>query len=222
MKFTKVANELITDKNISASEFRVYVYLLSLYNEEKKMAFPSYETISKKLNISISTIRRSMKNLVSLGYMVIEKAKGVSGNHNTYKKFKYLVAKVIQEVKTDYKALFNKITSKARGVDNNTNSSNFYNKENVEVETKPYKKDHENKISICLKHGIRLTYKQEKVLGCFNLDLLKEALKIFKKKQGKSFNFLINLYYDVCARYGVTPSESIQRYCGNSYIKLNK
>ena len=219
MQFTKVANELITDKNISASEFRIYIYLLSLYNEEKKMAFPSYETISKKLNISISTIRRGVKNLVFLGYMVIEKAKGVSGNHNTYKKFKYLVEKVIKEVKTDYKALFNKITSKVKSVDSNDSLNDYYDEE---VKTKPYKKDHENKISMCLKHGIKITYKQEKLLGCFNLELLKEALKVFKKKQGKSFSFLINLYYDVCARYGVIPSESIQRYCGNSYIKLNK
>lgn len=219
MQFTKVSNELITDKNISPSEFRIYVYLLSLYNEEKKMDFPSYETISKKLNISISTIRRGVKNLVSLGYMVIEKAKGVSGNHNTYKKFKYLVERVIKEIKTDYEALFNEITSKSKSVDNNSDLNDYYNEE---VEIKSYKKDHENKISICLKHGIKLTYKQEKLLACFNLDLLKEALKVFKKKQGESFSFLINLYYDVCARYGVVPNKSIQRYCGNSYIKLNK
>lgn len=216
MQFTKVANELITDKNISASEFRIYVYLLSLYNEEKKMSFPSYETISKRLNISISTIRRGIKNLVSLGYMVIEKAKGVSGNHNTYKKFKYLVEKAIKEVKTNYKSLFNKITSKNKSVGNSSDLNNYHDED---IETKPYKKDHENKISICLKYGIKLTYKQEKLLGCFNLDLLKEALKVFKKKQGKNFSFLINLYYDVCARYGVVPNESIQRYCGNRYIK---
>lgn len=216
MQFTKVANELITDKNISASEFRIYVYLLSLYNEEKKMAFPSYETISKKLNISISTIRRGIKNLVALGYMVIEKAKGVSGNHNTYKRFKYLVENAIKEVKTNYESLFSKITSRDKNVDNNSDLNNYYDED---VKTKPCKKDHENKISICLKHGIKITYKQEKLLACFNLDLLKEALKVFKKKQGKSFSFLINLYYDVCARYEVVPNESIQRYCGNKYIK---
>lgn len=30
MKFLKIANELITDKNITSNEFRIYVYLLSL------------------------------------------------------------------------------------------------------------------------------------------------------------------------------------------------
>jgi predicted transcriptional regulator len=218
MQFTKVANELITDKNISANEFRIYVYLLSLYNEKKKMAFPSYETISNRTGISISTIRRSIKHLVFLGYMAIEKVKGVSGNHNTYKRFKYLVKKAIKEVKTSYNDLFNKIRNDSKSVDNISSLNDYCNED---VETKPYKKDHENKISLCLKYGIKLTYKQEKLLGCFNLDLLRNALKVFKKKNGRNFSFLIDLYYDVCARYEVVPNESIQRYCGNKYIKFN-
>ena len=35
MQFLKLSYELITDKNITANEFRIYTYLLSLYNTEK-------------------------------------------------------------------------------------------------------------------------------------------------------------------------------------------
>lgn len=216
MQFTKISNELITDGNISANEFRIYVYLLSLYNEENKMSFPSYETISNRIGVSISTIRRSIKHLISLGYMVVEKAKGVSGNYNTYKNFKYLVEKSINEVKEKYKNLLSKIVNKSENVHNDVSLQNSYHEE---IKEKSYAEDHEIKISLCLKYGIKLTFKQEKLLGCFNLDLLRNALKVFKKKNGRSFSFLINLYYDVCAKNGVIPNESIQRYCGNRYIK---
>lgn len=37
MQFLKLSYELITDKNITANEFRIYTYLLSLYNTEKKL-----------------------------------------------------------------------------------------------------------------------------------------------------------------------------------------
>lgn len=41
MQFLKLAHELITDKNITSNEFRIYTYLMSLYNKEKKCAYPS-------------------------------------------------------------------------------------------------------------------------------------------------------------------------------------
>ena len=34
MQFLKVSTKLITDKNVTANELRIYIYLLSLYNEE--------------------------------------------------------------------------------------------------------------------------------------------------------------------------------------------
>lgn len=86
MKFLKLSHDLIIDTNITSNEFRIYTYLLSLYNENKKCAYPSIETISNRLNISVATVKRSIKKLVELVYMVIEKKKGVVGNYNTYKK----------------------------------------------------------------------------------------------------------------------------------------
>ena len=56
MKFLKLSHDLITDTNITSNEFRIYTYLLSLYNENKKYAYPSIETISNRLNISVATV----------------------------------------------------------------------------------------------------------------------------------------------------------------------
>ena len=91
MQFLKLSHELITDKNITSNEFRIYTYLLSLYNEEKQCSYPSIDVISERLNISISTVKRSIKKLSELGYIAIEKRKGLAGNFNIYKKLKHLI-----------------------------------------------------------------------------------------------------------------------------------
>ena len=43
MQFLKLSYELITDKNITSNEFRIYTYLMSLYNEKQGCSFPSIE-----------------------------------------------------------------------------------------------------------------------------------------------------------------------------------
>lgn len=97
MQFLKVAHELITDKNITSNEFRIYTYLLSLYNKAKKSSYPSIEVIAIRTNISISTVKRSIKKLVALGYMKITKRAGINGNYNEYSEFKFLVSNEKQD-----------------------------------------------------------------------------------------------------------------------------
>ena len=102
MQFLKLSHELITDKNITSNEFRVYTYLLSLYNEEKDCSYPSIDVISERLNISISTVKRSIKRLEDLKYISIEKRKGLAGNFNIYKLKKlYKILKKSQEFKVN-------------------------------------------------------------------------------------------------------------------------
>ncbi|EOU1755130.1 helix-turn-helix domain-containing protein [Clostridium perfringens] len=91
ISFLKLDTNLITDTNINANEFRIYTYLLSLYNQEKQCAYPSLETISTKLNISLSTVKRAIKHLTELGYISVEKKKAQIGNHNIYTKLKHLI-----------------------------------------------------------------------------------------------------------------------------------
>lgn len=92
MQFLKVAHELITDKNITSNEFRIYAYLMSLYNKAKKCSYPSIEVVAEKTNISVSTVKRSIKKLVIIGYMKITKRAGINGNYNEYSEFKFLVS----------------------------------------------------------------------------------------------------------------------------------
>ena len=91
IQFLQLAHQLVTDTNITANEFRIYTYLLTLYNDEKKCSYPSLETISNKLNISITTVKKSIKRLVELGYMKIEKKKTDRGFFNTYTSFKNMI-----------------------------------------------------------------------------------------------------------------------------------
>lgn len=106
MRFLKLSYELITDKNITSNEFRIYTYLMSLYNEKQGYSFPSIEVIAERTTISIATVKRSIKKLVELGYMVVEKQKAKIGNFNKYTNFKHLVLDkkpVTKTQKTDVK-----------------------------------------------------------------------------------------------------------------------
>lgn len=91
VQFLLLDKNLITDTNISDKEYRIYTYLLYLYNADKKGSYPSLETISNALNISVTTVKKSIKNLVNLGYMKIEKEKCSKGYFNIYKNFKHLI-----------------------------------------------------------------------------------------------------------------------------------
>ena len=56
MQFLKVAHELITDTTIIFNEFRIYSYLMMLYNEKNGCSFPSMETTADKLGILKRTV----------------------------------------------------------------------------------------------------------------------------------------------------------------------
>lgn len=106
MQFFKLSYELITDKNITSNEFRIYTYLMSIYNAKKCCSFPSMQVIAEKTTISIATVKRSIKKLVELGYMKVEKQKSKIGNFNKYTNFKHLVPNkesVTKTEKTDVK-----------------------------------------------------------------------------------------------------------------------
>lgn len=127
MQFLKLDYELITDTKITSNEFRIYTYLLSRYNIEYQGAFPSYETIATKLNIGIATVKRSVKNLVKLGYMIIEKAKGKKGNYNIYKKLKYLINSIKEHTRRYKNELKNKSEKVKKVVKNVFNKSQKFN-----------------------------------------------------------------------------------------------
>ena len=216
MQFLKLPYELITDKNITSNEFRIYTYLLSLYNAEKDCAYPSLEVIAEKVSIGIRTVKSSIKKLVELGYMIIEKKKGINGNFNTYKEFKYLIKNVIKVTKN---------ISVEKKEERKPLIVSDYKESGVQVEIEeiiPYTKEHQQKISLVLKQDIKLTEKQMSICNEFDSEILKDAIYNFRKStKTNTFAFLVDCYYTSCGKYGIEPSKDIQRYCGNKFMEVS-
>ena len=66
--FTKILNKLITDKNISTAEYRILCYLLMRAGNQD-ICYPSLNTISADTDISLSTVKRAIPELVKKGYL---------------------------------------------------------------------------------------------------------------------------------------------------------
>ena len=208
MQFLKLSHDLITDKNITSNEFRIYTYLLSLYNAEKQCSYPSLDVISERLNISISTVKRSIKKLEELGYITIEKRKGLAGNFNIYKKLKHLITTTVV-----------KKVSKV-GVDSNGEKplngqiSVEEALENVEeepnVQSKQDSIDNHNNVRMARAvTNIDNSNFAKKILTLVDEELLREAIRNFKKKRGKNATFLIQLVIDEYFKNGIELSKCL-------------
>lgn len=191
MRFLKLAHELIVDKNITSNEFRIYSYLLSLYNEEKKCSYPSMEVISEKLNISIATVKRSIKKLTELGYITVEKRKGLAGNFNIYRKLKHLITNCKSEVIVKEKniAVTKQKELKEIGI------SKIDNNDNVRMARSVTNIDNSNFA--------------KKILTLADEELTREAIRNFKKKKGSSPTFLIQLLVDEYYKAGINFSQGM-------------
>lgn len=61
--FTNILNKLITDKNISAGEYRILCYLLMRAGNQD-VCYPSLGTIADDTGISLSSVKRAIPSLV--------------------------------------------------------------------------------------------------------------------------------------------------------------
>lgn len=211
MQFLKLSYELITDKNITSNEFRIYTYLLSLYNSEKQCSYPSLDVISERLNISISTVKRSIKRLEELEYISIEKRKGLAGNFNIYKKLKHLITtKVINKKDKATKV----------GVDSNGEKplngqiSVEEALENVEEEPKVQSKqdsiDNHNNVRMARAiTNIDNSNFAKRILTLADEELLREAIRNFKKRRGRNATFLIQMLVDEYYKAGIKFSQGM-------------
>lgn len=210
MQFLKLSTDLITDKNITSNEFRIYTYLLSLYNEEKQCSYPSIDVISERLNISISTVKRSIKKLAELGYIAIEKRKGLAGNFNIYKKLKHLIT---------IKVVNKKGKAPKVGVDSNgekpLDGQVTIEEALIEIEQAPEvtKQDiidnHNNVRMARSVTNIDNSNFAKKILSLADEELVREAIRNFKKKRGKNATFLIQLVIDEYFKNGIELSKCL-------------
>ena len=67
--FTIIPNEYITDENLDCYEYRILCFLCKLSDEENT-SYPSYETMARKTNISISKVKRAIEHLTAMGYIL--------------------------------------------------------------------------------------------------------------------------------------------------------
>ena len=84
--FTNILNKLITDKNISTAEYRILCYLLMRAGNQDT-CYPSLNTISADTDISLSTVKRAIPELVKKGYLkkINRKKTNGSATSNLYK-----------------------------------------------------------------------------------------------------------------------------------------
>ena len=232
MQFFMLAQDLITDKNISANEFRIYTYLMSIYNEKQGCSFPSMDKIVEKLGMTKPTVNKSIKKLVELGYMIVEKQKAKIGNFNKYTNFKHLVS-VNEENVNSYENKISTETPKVeKAVEKKVEKNEIkreplivsdWKESGVQIEIEelnPYSIEHQQKISLVLKQGINLSEKQEFLIGEMDLESLRKAIYQFKKKKGKYFSLLLSLYIDQAEEVGVYVSKNIEKYLKGSYIRM--
>lgn len=214
MQFLKLSTELITDTNITSNEFRIYTYLLSLYNAEKQCSYPSIDVISEKLNISISTVKRSIKRLADLGYIAIEKRKGLAGNFNIYKKLKHLIDKIVSKKKTP------KVGVDSNGeqpIDGQISVEEAL--EELEEVTKVNSLDNNSNVRLARSvTNIDNSGFAKKVISLADKDLLRAAIKEFKNKRGKTPTFLIKLLVDQYYKNEINLSQPLINLLKRDYI----
>ena len=228
MQFFKLSYELINDTNITLSEYRIYTYLMSRYNAAKKCAYPSIEVISENTGVSIATIKRTIKSLSDKGYMIIEKKKGINGNYNTYKDFKHIIItgetekntskEEVKPVKSETKEEVKKEIRKPLIVSDCKESG-----VQMEIEEiSPYTREHQQKISLVLKQNVKLTEKQQWLIGDMDLEMLRKAIFRFRKStKTNTFAFLLECYFTECSLNGVEVSKDLQRYTGNVIVPVS-
>lgn len=71
-KLSKITLQSLSKFNISPTAKLVLLYLIDCYNPAKVYMFPKQETIADKLGISLSSIRRGIKELSKANIIVIE------------------------------------------------------------------------------------------------------------------------------------------------------
>ena len=211
MQFLKLSHELITDKNITSNEFRIYTYLLSLYNVEKQCSYPSIDIISERLNISISTVKRSIKRLEELEYISIEKRKGLAGNFNIYKKLKHLITtKVINKKDKTPKVGIDSNGEKPLNGQISVEEALENIEEEPRVQSKQASIDNHNNVRMARAvTNIDNSNFAKKILTIADEELLREAIRNFKKRRGRNATFLIQMLVDEYYKAGIKFSQGM-------------
>ncbi|CAM2079739.1 MAG: helix-turn-helix domain-containing protein [uncultured Clostridium sp.] len=217
MSFVMVDRNLVTDKNINANEYRVHTYLLLMYNKDKACAFPSIEVMAKELNMSVSTVKRCIKKLQELGYVEISKRKGLAGNFNIYRKLKHLIVRNNKGAETPAEAT----------IINEENAGNSFEGGHVVADHRSEEqKELDNNINVRLARSVTNIDKSnfaKTILSMADEELVREAIRNFKFKNGKSGTFLISIlvdeYFKASMKFPVKMLNMLRKGLNNPFLE---
>jgi predicted ArsR family transcriptional regulator len=78
---------IIQHENLTSGAVRVYACLADMANRDKNYAFPSHKTLAVKTNMSVSSVRRHIDELVNVGALYVKeryKQDGAGQTSNIY------------------------------------------------------------------------------------------------------------------------------------------
>ena len=85
--FAMVPRWIIQHTGLTSGAVRVFACLADMANRDKQSAWPSHRTIAIRCNMSISSVRRHLKELVYVGALIVKprfKEDGISQTSNIY------------------------------------------------------------------------------------------------------------------------------------------
>lgn len=224
MSFVMIDRNLVTDKNINANEYRVHTYLLLMYNENKACAFPSIEVMAKELNISESTVKRCIKKLQDHGYIEVSKRKGLAGNFNIYKKLKHLILRNNKSVEKSTEKLVEATIINEENADKV--KINFDGVHVVEDHRSEEEKELDNNVNVRLARSVTNIDNSnfaKTILSMADEELVREAIRNFKNKKGKSATFLISIlvdeYFKASTKFPIKMLNMLRKGLNNPFLE---
>lgn len=125
--FSICDNNALIDKDLTSTEFRVYMCLVRYMNRETGICYPRYRTIQKDLGLSRSVVYRAICNLSKLGYVF--KKRRSSTNEYLLSKQKTLQEKRLKTIRVNYDTSnVSNMTSINKTKNTNQYSSRYHNR----------------------------------------------------------------------------------------------
>lgn len=221
--FLKTLNSIHSDNNLSLEGKHLLTILIKYHNHNLGYAFPTYENLMTECSTNRrAKISKILKELTEKEYISIKK---VAGNKSTYYINKHIYyintteevtpVEPVKETKKEVK----KPTKKKLIVRD-------YKEQGEQMETEeisPYTREHQQKISLVLKQGVKLTKKQQWLIGDMDLEMLRQAIFRFRKStKTNTFAFLLECYFTECSLNNVEVSKDLQRYTGNVIVPVSE
>ena len=176
---------------LTNSEFKVYKALMLYRHIDSSECFPSQRTLAADANLSLTTVNKCIKRLKEKSFLLITKMKRRMGHYNLYHLLKFPTF-------TNKKEKASKPSNQANNSFDdieyipNTNEDT-YDSDNIKENKKDCCKIIKSKTELELTEW--QTFISKKHLD--NKRFVLRACKLFNKKKGKSFSFLLDLYKDI-------------------------